>query len=123
MSLNVKLTFLAHNCWTLNLKYSENVFVEKINYPNWLIRKIFTQVNFINGSNLSPPTIETIEVLANKKKGVTKKHMLLLPYQREIDTGLTKLLKRNLDKQLPYTLRRKLYLLVKKLAINLMLRI
>ena len=42
--------------------------MEKINYPKWLIRKIFAQVNFINGSNLSPPNIETIEVLADKKE-------------------------------------------------------
>ena len=31
-----------------------------------MIRQIFTQVKFINDSNLSPPTIETIEVPANE---------------------------------------------------------
>ena len=39
------------------LKYLEKVFVEKKNYPKWVIRQVFTQVKFINDSNLSPPTI------------------------------------------------------------------
>ena len=40
------------------LKYLEKVFMEKNNYPKWVIRQIFTQVKFVHGSNLSPPTIE-----------------------------------------------------------------
>ena len=47
--------------------------MEKNNYPKWVIRQIFTQVKFINDSNLSPPTIETIEVPANENETVTKK--------------------------------------------------
>ena len=49
--------------------------------------------------------------------------MLLLRYQGDIGIGLTKSLKRNLDKHLLITLRRKLHLLVKSLSLNLMLRI
>ena len=49
--------------------------------------------------------------------------MLPLPYQGDKDIGLTKSLKINLNKHLPNTLRRKLNLLVKSLALNLMLRI
>ena len=82
------------------LKYSEKIFVEKNNYPKWVIRQIIAQVKFVNGSNLSPPTIKTIEVPANKNETVTKKHVLLLPYQGEIGIGLTKSLKRNLNKYL-----------------------
>ena len=63
------------------LKHLENVFVEKNNYPKLVISQIFTQVKFINNSNLSPPTIETIEVPTNENKTVTKKCMLFLPYQ------------------------------------------
>ena len=66
------------------LKCLEKIFVEKNNYPKWVLRKIIAQVKFINGSNLSPPAIKTIEVPANKNETVTKKHMLLLPYQGEI---------------------------------------
>ena len=36
---------------------SKNIFTQKNNYPKWVIRQIFTQVKFINDSNLSPPTI------------------------------------------------------------------
>ena len=108
-------------------KYLGKVFLEKNNYPKWVIRHIFRQVKFINGTNLSPPTIETIEIPANENETVTKKHMLnlssptaetikvpenehetvtkrhvlLLSYQGVIDIGLTKSLKRNLDKHLP----------------------
>ena len=53
--------------------------MEKKNSPKWVIRPIFTQVKFITGSNISPPTIETIEVPPNENETVTKKHMLLLP--------------------------------------------
>ena len=63
------------------LKHLEKVLVEKNDYPKWVISQIFTQVKFINNSNLSPPTIETIEVPANENKTVTKKYMLFLPYQ------------------------------------------
>ena len=72
----------------------EKVFVEKNNYPKWIIRQILTQVKLINDSDLSPPTIETIEVLANENKTVTKKRMLLLSYQGDKGIGLTKSLKK-----------------------------
>ena len=81
------------------LEHLETVFVEKNNYPKWVIRQVLTQVKFINGNNLSSPTIETIEAPANENK-TTKKHILLLPYQGEKDIGLTKSLKRNLNKHL-----------------------
>ena len=55
------------------LKYLEKVFLEKNNYPKWVIRQIFTQVKFIYGSNLSPPIIETINVPATENETVTKK--------------------------------------------------
>ena len=55
------------------LKYLEKVFLEKNNYPKWVIRQIFTQVKFIYGSNLSPPIIETIKVPATENETVTKK--------------------------------------------------
>ena len=54
-------------------KYLGKVFLEKNNYPKWVIRHIFRQVKFINGTNLSPPTIETIEIPANENETVTKK--------------------------------------------------
>ena len=57
----------------IELKYLEKVYVEKNIYLKWVIRQIFTQVKFINGSNLSPPTIKTIEVPANENETVTKK--------------------------------------------------
>ena len=75
--------------------------MEKSNYPKWVIREVFTRVKFINGSNLSPPTIKTIEVPENENKTVPKKHMLLLPYEGDKGIGLTKSLKRNLNKYLP----------------------
>ena len=39
--------------------------MEKNDFPKWVIRQIFTQGIFFNDSNLSPTTIETIEVPAN----------------------------------------------------------
>ena len=62
------------------LKYLEKIFVGKNNYPKWVIRQIFTQVKFINGSNLSPSTVETIEIPANENETVTKRHKLLFSY-------------------------------------------
>ena len=53
------------------LKYLQ-VFVEKNNYPKWVIKQIFAQVKFIISSNSSPP-IETIELPANENETVTKK--------------------------------------------------
>ena len=87
--------------WDTETKHLEKVLVQKNNYPKWVIRHIFIQVKFINGSNLSPPTIKTIEVPANEIETVTKKHVLLVPYQRDKGTGLTESLKRNLNKRLP----------------------
>ena len=55
------------------VKYLEKAFVEKNNYRKWVIRQIFTQVKFINGSNVSLPTIQTIEVPANENEIVAKK--------------------------------------------------
>ena len=75
------------------LKHLEAVFVEKNNYTKQVIRHVFTQVKFINDINLSSPTIETIKVPANENKTVTKKYMLLLPYQGDKSIGLTKSLK------------------------------
>ena len=97
--------------------------MEKNNYPKWILGKIFSQVKFINGSNLSLSTIETIEVPTNKSETVTKKLMLLLPNQGDKGIGLTKSFKRNLINTFLITLRRKLHLLVKNLALNSMLRI
>ena len=54
------------------LRYLEKVFVEKNYYLKWVIRQIFTQVKFIDGSNLSAPTIETIEVQVNENETRTK---------------------------------------------------
>ena len=61
------------------LKDLEKVLMERNNYPKWVIRHIFTQVEFINGSNLLPASIETVAIPANENKTVRKKHMLLLP--------------------------------------------
>ena len=55
------------------VKYLEKAFVQKNNYRKWVIRQIFTQVKFINGSNVSLPTIQTIEVPANENEIVAKK--------------------------------------------------
>ena len=55
------------------VKYLEKAFVEKNNYRKWVIRQIFTQVKFINGSNVSLPSIQTIEVPANENEIVAKK--------------------------------------------------
>ena len=63
-----------------DLKHLKKVFTDKNNYPKWVIEHEFTQVKFINNSNLSPPTIETIDVPANENKAVTEKHILLLHY-------------------------------------------
>ena len=52
-----------------------------------------------------------------------KKHMLLIPYQGHKGIGLTKSLKRNLISIFLITLRRKLLLPVKNLALNLILRL
>ena len=41
-------------------KHLEKAFVEKDNYPKWVITQVFTQVKLINDSNLSSPTIKTI---------------------------------------------------------------
>ena len=71
--------------------------MEKNNSPKWVNKPILTQVKFINGSNLSSPTIETIEVPPNENETGTKKHMLLLPYEGDRGTGWTKSLKRNLN--------------------------
>ena len=61
--------------------------MEKNNSPKWVNKPILTQVKFINGSNLSSPTIETIEVPPNENETGTKKHMLLLPYEGDRGTG------------------------------------
>ena len=83
------------------LKHLEKDFVEESSYSKWVIRHFFTQVKFINDSNLSPPTIETIDVPANENETVTKKDMLPLPYQGDKGIGLTNSLKRNSNKHLP----------------------
>ena len=75
------------NYWTLKLKYLQKDFLEKNNSPKWVNKPILTQVKFINGSNLSSPTIETIEVPPNENETGTKKHMLLLPYEGDRGTG------------------------------------
>ena len=49
------------------VKHLDKVFVEKDNYPKWVIRQIFTL------GKSSPPTIGTIEVPANDNGTVTKK--------------------------------------------------
>ena len=81
---------LLHN----ELKHLEEVFADKNNNRKWVIRHVSTQVKFINDINLSPPTIETIELPANENKAVTKKHMLLLHCQGDKRIGLTKSLKK-----------------------------
>ena len=81
------------------LKHFREGFCWEKKLSGCAIRQIFTQVKFINDSNLSPPAIETIEVPANENETVTKKHMLLLSYQGDKGIGLTKSLKRN--KHLP----------------------
>ena len=63
--------------------------------------QIFTEVKFNNGSNSLTITTKTKEVSANENEIVTKKHMLILPYQVDKGIGLTKSLKRNLNKRLP----------------------
>ena len=104
------------------LKHLEEVFVEKNNYPKWVFRQIFTQVEFIHDSNLSPPTIETIEVPTNENETLTKKHMLLLPYQGDKGIRLTKSLKIDLNKDLPNNVKTQVTFTLKNLALNLMLR-
>ena len=47
--------------------------MEKNNYRKWEIRQIFTQVKFINSSNVSLHTIQTIEVPANENEILAKK--------------------------------------------------
>ena len=91
----------ATELFDTEMKHLEKGFVKENNYPKWVIGKVFTQVKFINDRNLSPPTIETIEVPANDNELVTKKHMSLLPYQRDKGLGSTKSLKINLSKHLP----------------------
>ena len=59
-------TLKAKDLLDTELKHLEKVFVEKNNYSKWVIRQVFTQVKFDNDSNLSPPTIEAIEVPANE---------------------------------------------------------
>ena len=54
------------------LKHLEKIFVKKNNYPKWVITQILTQSKFVNDSNLSPPTIKTIEVPANGNETVIK---------------------------------------------------
>ena len=93
----------------------------KNNYSKWVIRHTFTQLKFINDSNLPPPTIETIEVPANENETVTRNNMLLLPCQGDEGIDLNKVLRRNLNKHLPNN--DKTQILFKKLALNLMLRI
>ena len=70
------MTCLTKELLDTELKHLEKVYVEKNNYPKWVIRQVITQGKFINDSNLSPPTIETIEVLAHENETVTKKYML-----------------------------------------------
>ena len=55
------------------VKYLEKAFVEKNNYRKWEIRQIFTQGKFINSSNVSLHTIQTIEVPANENEILAKK--------------------------------------------------
>ena len=98
------------------LKYLEKVFVEKNDCPKWLIRKIFTQVKFLNSSSSSPPTIETIEVPVNENETVTKKYMLLLPYQGDKDIGLIKSLKKKLNKHLPNNVKTPVTFTAQKLS-------
>ena len=65
------------------IKYLEKVLVVKNNYPKWIIRQIFTQVKFINDSDLSPPAMETIEVPANENEIVTKNMCYFYPIKVE----------------------------------------
>ena len=81
------------------------------------------KLKFINGSNLSPPTFESVTVPANENEILTKKHMLLLSYQGDKGIDLTRSLKINYQISIfLITLRHKLHLLVKNLALHLMLR-
>ena len=50
------------------LKHLEKVFVDKNNYPKWVIRKVFAKLKFINDSSLSPPTIDTMKIPANRNE-------------------------------------------------------
>ena len=98
------------------LKHLEKDFVEKNYYPKWIIRQVLTQVKLISDSNLSPSTIETIEVSANENETVTKKHMLLLPYQGGKGIGLTKSLKRNLENHYPNNIKTQVTFIGQKLS-------
>ena len=53
--------------------------------------------------------------LANENETVTKEHMLLLSDPRDIGIGLTKSLKRNLDKHLPNNVKAQVKFTVQKL--------
>ena len=98
------------------LKHLEKVFAEKNNHTKWIIRQVFSKVKFINDINLLPPTIETIEVPVNQNETVTKEHTLLLPYQVVKGIGLTKSLKRNLNKNLPNNTKTQVTFTVQKLS-------
>ena len=84
------------------LTYLEKVFIEKNNYPNYVINQVFTQVkeehksrnynNNINNSIAVPITLE------NENE---KRHPLTIPYQGEKGDHLIKSMKRNLEKILP----------------------
>ena len=50
------------------LKHLEKVFVDKNNYSKWVIRKVFAKLKFINDSSLSPPTIDTMKIPANRNE-------------------------------------------------------
>ena len=84
------------------LTYLEKVFIEKNNYPKYVINQVFSQVkeehksrnynNNIKNSIAVPITIE------NENE---KRHSLTIPYQGEKGDYLIKSMKRNLKKILP----------------------
>ena len=99
------------------LTHLEKVFIEKNNYPKYVINQVFTQVkeehknrtynNNIKNSIAVPITLE------NENE---KQHLLTIPYQGEKGDYLIKSMKRNLKKILPNNVKPQITYRGKKLG-------
>ena len=84
------------------LTHPEKVFIEKNNYPKYVIKQVFTQVKEENKNrNYNNNMKNSTEVPITLEDKNEKRHLLTIPYQGEKEDYLIKSMKRNLKKILP----------------------
>ena len=86
------------------LNYIRKTFSEIINYPHWVITKVFQEITEMT------PSEKKIQVKENENTSV-KNHILVLPYKGEKGIHIVNSMKRYVNKILPKMLKYKQLLL------------